>query len=47
VGCGYFRTFRRAEAAYRLRFLSEKYDIDPAEWGRDFPTGSDEAVDVV
>ena len=41
------RTFRRAEAAYRLRFLSEKYDIDPAEWRRDFPTGSDEAEDVV
>lgn len=41
------RTFRRAEAAYRLRFLSEKYDIDPAEWRRDLPTGSDEAEDVV
>ena len=41
------RTFRRAEAAYRLRFLSEKYDIDPAEWRRDLPAGSDEAEDVV
>ena len=26
------RTFRRAGAVYRLRFLSEKYGIDPAEW---------------
>jgi hypothetical protein len=41
------RTFRGAEAAYRLRFLSEKYDIDPAEWRRDLPAGSDEAEDVV
>ena len=41
------RTFRRAEAAYRLRFLSEKYGIDPAEWRRDLPAGSDEAEDVV
>ena len=41
------RTFRRAEAVYRLRFLSEKYDIDPAEWRRDAPVGSDDAEDVV
>jgi hypothetical protein len=41
------QTFRRAEAVYRLRFLSEKYGIDPAEWRRDAPAGSDEAEDVV
>ncbi|MBF4765009.1 EcsC family protein [Nocardioides islandensis] len=26
------RTFRRARDAYRLRFLADKYGIDPAEW---------------
>jgi hypothetical protein len=41
------QTFRRAEAVYRLRFLSEKYGIDPAEWRRDAPAGPDEAEDVV
>jgi len=41
------QTFRRAEAVYRLRFLSEKYGIDPGEWRRDAPAGSDEAEDVV
>jgi hypothetical protein len=41
------QTFRRGEAVYRLRFLSEKYGIDPAEWSRDEPTGPDEAEDVV
>jgi hypothetical protein len=41
------QAFRRAEAAYRLRFLSEKYDIDPGEWRRDLPAGSDEAEVVV
>lgn len=25
-------TFTRAQQAYRLRFLSEKYDLDPDEW---------------
>jgi hypothetical protein len=41
------RTFRRAEAVYRLRFLSEKYGIDPGEWRRDVPAGSGPAEDVV
>jgi hypothetical protein len=41
------QAFRRAEAAYRLRFLSEKYGIDPAEWGGESPAESDEAEDVV
>lgn len=41
------QAFRRAEAVYRLRFLSEKYGIDPAEWRRDAPVGPDEAEDVV
>jgi EcsC protein family len=41
------QAFRRAEAVYRLRFLSEKYDIDPAEWRRDAPAGSDDAEDIV
>ncbi len=36
------QAFRWAEAVYRLRFLSEKYGIDPAEWRREFPIGSDE-----
>lgn len=29
------QTFRRAGAVYRLRFLSEKYGIDPAGWLRE------------
>jgi EcsC protein family len=41
------QTFRRAEVAYRLRFLSDKYGIDPDEWRRDAPAGSDKAEDVV
>ena len=41
------QTFRRSEVAYRLRFLSEKYGIDPDEWRRDAPACSDEAEDVV
>ena len=41
------QTFRRAEAVHRLRFLSEKYGIDPDEWRRDAPVGSDEAENVV
>ena len=35
------QTFRRAVAVYRLRFLSEKYGIDPDEWRRDASVGSD------
>ena len=41
------QTFRRAEAVYRLRFLSEKYSIDPAEGCRDAPIASDEGENVV
>lgn len=37
------QTFKQAEAVYRLRFLSEKYGIDPAEWRRD---GADDAADT-
>jgi hypothetical protein len=44
VNAGLVRqAFRRAEAVYRLRFLSEKYDIDPAEWLGEFPAGHDQA----
>ncbi len=28
-------TFRRAQEAYRLRFLTEKYGLDPASWAPD------------
>lgn len=41
------QTFRRAEAVYRLRFLSVKYGIDPDEWRRDVPVGSDEVEHIV
>lgn len=35
-------TYQRAEDVYRLRFLSEKYGLDPQEWLRDFePTDDD------
>lgn len=27
-----YQTFDRAQQAYRLRFLTEKYDLDPAQW---------------
>lgn len=27
-----YQTFDRAQQAYRLRFLTEKYDLDPARW---------------
>jgi hypothetical protein len=40
------QTFRRAEAVYRLRFLSEKYCIDPGEWRRDDLAGSEEAEEA-
>ena len=47
------RTFQRAQAVYQLRFLSERYDIDPKEWMRG-PThaqaidlaGAEEVVDI-
>jgi hypothetical protein len=28
-------TFNRAQDAYRLRFLTEKYELDPASWSPD------------
>ena len=28
-------TFNRSQAAYRLRFLTEKYGLDPVEWAPD------------
>lgn len=37
-------TFRRAQDAYRLRFLTEKYGLDPASWAPDI-VGT-EAVDL-
>jgi hypothetical protein len=45
------RTFRRAGAVYRLRFLSEKYGIDPASWLREShdssaAAGPEDIVDV-
>lgn len=41
------QAFRRAEAVYRLRFLSEKYAIDPNEWRRDSPAEPDGTEDIV
>ena len=29
-------TYQRAEDVYRLRFLSEKYSLDPQAWLQDF-----------
>lgn len=47
-------TFRRAQAVYRLRALSETYGIDPVEWmnapapdGAAAPAGDANAVDVL
>jgi hypothetical protein len=40
------QTKKRAEAVYRLRFLSEKYGIDPSEWRRD-QGATGEAVEEV
>lgn len=38
------KTFQRAQQAYRLRFLTEKYGLDPADWA---PHGVDvERVDI-
>jgi hypothetical protein len=35
-------TYQRAEDVYRLRFLSEKYGLDPQEWLQDLePTDDD------
>lgn len=41
------QTFKQAEAVYRLRFLSDKYGIDPAEWRRDQADQVAEPEDVV
>ncbi|WP_344951696.1 EcsC family protein [Terrabacter ginsenosidimutans] len=50
------QTFRRAQAVYRLRWLSETYGIDPKEWMDGAPSADpvtdgtqerEEAVDVV
>lgn len=38
------RTFERAQHAYRLRFLTEKYGLDAALWAPDVAPGS--AVDI-
>jgi len=29
------KTFQRAQQAYRLRFLTEKYNLDPTDWAPD------------
>ena len=34
--------YRSARDAYRLRFLSEKYDLPPMEWGPDQPDSPDD-----
>jgi hypothetical protein len=36
--------YRSARDAYRLRFLSEKYGIDPGGWGPDDPDSTDDAT---
>ncbi|GAB4010706.1 EcsC family protein [Nocardioides ultimimeridianus] len=41
------QTFKQAEAVYRLRFLSDKYGIDPAAWQRDQIGQTTDAEDVV
>lgn len=37
------QTFERAQQAYRLRFLTEKHDLDAGRWA---PAGSDDAIDI-
>ena len=45
--------YQRAEDVYRLRFLSEKYGVDPRDWldgvefARSDPDGGAELPDVV
>lgn len=39
--------YRSARDAYRLRFLSEKYGIDPGGWGPDDPGSPDDAMGSV
>lgn len=36
--------YRSARDAYRVRFLSEKYGIDPMEWAADQPDASDDPM---
>ena len=36
-------TYERAEDAYRLRFLSDKYGIDPADWVTGLPSDEDDS----
>lgn len=38
------QTFQRAEAVYRLRFLSEQYGIDPGEWTQAGPVDDRDAI---
>jgi EcsC protein family len=40
------KTFERAQRAYRLRFLSEKYHLDPTEWTRDTDIVDAEATEI-
>jgi len=45
-------TYERAEDAYRLRFLSDKYGIDPGDWVAELPpvehdSDNDDVIDVV
>lgn len=38
-------TYERAEDAYRLRFLSDKYGIDPSDWVTGLPPDDDDSDD--
>ena len=38
------KTFERAQHAYRLRFLTEKYNLDPTDWAP--PTVDAESMDI-
>ncbi|MDQ2628168.1 MAG: EcsC family protein [Actinomycetota bacterium] len=41
------RTFERAQQAYRLRFLTEKYDLDPGRWAPVVDPGGDIDIPLV
>jgi len=38
-------TYERAEDAYRLRFLSDKYGIDPGDWVTGLPPDDEDSDD--
>ena len=41
------RTFERAQHAYRLRFLTEKYNLDPTRWAPDILDAESTALPLV